>query len=308
MFDHIRAQAIDLHSLLIVRDNFLVIEAYFDPYGSEDKHELHSATKSITSALIGIAIEEGVIQTVSQKVLALFPDRSIQNIDSRKQAMTIEHLLTMTSGFEWPEFHGSQSEMKRLTQAWYAQEDRVQFVLDCPMSASPGEAFNYNTGCSHLLSAVIQKATGKDLFSYAREKLFAPLKITDVIWRSDPSGITLGGTALSMRPRDMAKLGLLYLNGGTWRGQQILPREWVNVSTHVHIAVSELSSYGYHWWVYPSLEAYAAVGYGGQCIFVLPSCDMVVVFTSGPNPQRTTAPHQLLEFFILPAVTAGAGS
>ncbi|MFQ5978368.1 MAG: serine hydrolase domain-containing protein [Candidatus Heimdallarchaeota archaeon] len=283
---------LDFHSVLVVCNGYIVLEEYFDYYRQDTLREIYSCTKSVTSALVGIAIHEGYISSVDERVLDYFPEKNFTNLDARKQNMTLEHLLTMTTGLDWPEWSVPYGPGNIFAE-WVNSPDWVQFVLDRPMVLAPGTQFNYNSGASHILSAILQNATGETTFSYANRHLFAPLGISPVIWRADPQGINAGGMYLQMRPRDMAKIGYLYLNNGSWEGKQIIPADWVEISTRKHYDMgnSAVIDYGYQWWIYyypdlndsskhPPIDAYAAVGYSGQRIFVIPDQRMVVVFTA----------------------------
>jgi hypothetical protein len=179
----------------------------------------------------------------------------------------------------------------------------VQFMLDRPVSYEPGTRFTYNSGGSHLLSAVFQAATGQTAESCAAEHLFAPLGITDWYWRTDPQGVSIGGWGLWLTPRDMAKFGYLYLMGGQWDGQSIVPADWVSAATQQQIRAGDqwlAEGYGYQWWVDQG-GYYMALGYGGQYIIVMPDRDMVVAVTSGLSTDRFFAPEQLFNDYILPA-------
>ncbi len=221
----------NLHSLLILRNGTLVLEVYYPPFTSQDKHMLFSVTKSFVSSLVGIAVSEGKIQGVEQPVLDYFQDLPIQNLDEAKQNIRILDLLNMTSGLT------SDDEVMGESQDW------AQFTLDQPMYTEFGREFDYNSGNSHLLSAIIQKTAGQTTFDFAREKLFEPLCIQDVYWAADPSGVTQGGVGLMLTPRDMAKFGLLYLNQGNWEGKQVVPADWIEAS----FQPNELE-YAYQWW------------------------------------------------------------
>jgi hypothetical protein len=269
-----------------------------------------SITKSITSAVVGMAIEDGFIDSVDQPALSFFPDRQIAHRDARKEAMTIEHLLTMTSGLDCEQDEYVVGEM-------VASDDWVQYVLDLPMVADPGESFAYCTVNSFLLSAILQKATGMSARSFADERLFAPLGIQGVVWPSSPGGVSRGGTGMGMLPRDMAKIGQLYLQRGMWEGTQVVPAAWVESSVQEHVAESVHDGYGYQWWVEkPSLfarlglarfvPAYDARGYGGQFIFVIPSLDMVVVICGWMKGRDQIIPIKLLQSAILPAASSSA--
>lgn len=183
--------------------------------------------------------------------------------------------------------------------------DWVQFVIDLPMAAAPGTRFEYCNGASYLLSAILQANSGETAFSFAQEHLFRPLGIVDVDWESSPEGYSLGWSGLSMRPRDMAKIGLLYLDEGQWEGRQVVSEAWVEASTRSHIAATLQDGYGYQWWV-DSTGIYMALGYGGQFIFVVPDKEMVVVFTSDLPEEAFYLPQQLLNDFIIPAAGSTA--
>jgi CubicO group peptidase (beta-lactamase class C family) len=298
MFDYIEQQKLDVHGILVVRNGCTVVEAYYPLYGPKTSHSTASVGKSFTGALVGIAIREGYIEGVEQKVADFFPDHSDWQNDPLKQAMTIEHLLTMTSGLDWPETAASYSSSQNVMNEMMRSADWVGFVLDRPMAAAPGATFNYSSGASHLLSAIVQEATGMRTFAFAREYLFEPLGISHVSWPSDPDGIAFGAGGLRLTPRDMAKFGQLYLQGGVWEGKQIVPAEWVEASiapqVHAHGAASY---YGYQWWVRGN-GIFAAHGYRGKRIFVIPDLEMVVVFTADLSGN---APSVILSNFIIPA-------
>lgn len=278
-----------LVALLVIRHGYLIMDAYLPPYRPDLRTELYSCTKSVTGALVGIALEQGYIESLDQPVLDFFPDREIDYWDDRKLEMTIEDLLTMRTGWDWYEFGIDPEEPEAVFQRFLRSSDWVQFLLDRPQNHQPGTRYEYSTGASHLLAAIIQQATGKTALAYARENLFEPMGITDVDWFVDPQGVNSGGYGLTMRPPDMAKFGYLYLRNGEWDGRQIVPAEWVAASTfeHQHLEnyyPSHKTGYGYQWWIFPGFnhyesDSYAAVGYKGQYIFVVPDRDMVVVFS-----------------------------
>jgi CubicO group peptidase (beta-lactamase class C family) len=297
------------HSLLVIRNGYLITEQYYQTdnhiYSRDCKHYIYSCTKSITSILVGIAIEQGYINNVHQKVLDFFPDRNISNVDSRKEAMTLEHLLTMTSGMNWVEWHTNPSDPANSFNLMVRSSDWVQYVLDRPMNFDPGEVFNYNTGGSHLLSAIIQKATGRTTLSFAQEYLFNPLNITlgDIVWDYDPSGIVSGGTGLYLTPQDMAKIGYLYLMNGTWpfNGKQIVSAEWITNATRSNPHLGSEDLYGYQVWFTSltdcDIKGYFAWGYNTQKIYIIPELDLVVVYTSdGADVGR------LISDFIIPSI------
>jgi CubicO group peptidase (beta-lactamase class C family) len=291
MFDYIADQEAEVHGVLIVRNGYIVTEAYFHPYNQDRVHALTSCTKSFLSALIGIAIEKGYLD-LDDKVLDFLPDRTIENDSPLKREITVEHLLLMRSGLDWPESSVSYSSRDNVLWQMMSSWDWVQFVLDRPVATRPGTTFNYSTGDSQLLTAILEQATGMTTQKFARTRLFEPLGVSSTRWRwtSAPDGVAFGGGGLSLPPRDMARFGTLYLQGGVWDGQQVVPTEWVEASVaHSH--------YGYHWWR-SSGGGYAALGYGGQRIAVVPDLEMVVVI-SGGFPGATS--RYLVDAFIVPA-------
>jgi len=278
-FDYIRQNQIPIHSWLIVRNGYVVLDAYFYPFQEGQVHDGASMTKSITSTLIGIAVGEHKLRSVRQPVLSLFPGRNVGNRDERKDRMTVEDLLTMTSGLDCHVDH-AEITLREMRES----KDWVQFMLDRPMLAEPGSKFEYCSGGMHLLSGIISQTTGSSALEFARRELFQPLGIEGVIWPSDPQGVSTGWGDLHLRPRDMAKTGYLWLHQGRWEGRQILPAEWVPAATGVHSHPGrENVGYGYGFWVYQQRNPleYEALGRGGQRITVTPAENRIVVFTGG---------------------------
>jgi CubicO group peptidase (beta-lactamase class C family) len=292
MLDTIRQQHLDFHSLLIVRNGYLVSETYFGGYQQDTRHELYSCTKSIVSTLIGIAIDKGYIDRMNHGVLAFFPEHTFANLNGQKETMTLEDLLTMRSGLGWQEGNPVYGAM-------YRSPDWVQFVLDEPMAQPPGSQFNYCSGCSHILSAILQQATGMNPRDFAEQYLFQPLGISNVQWDTDAMGIPIGGWGLQLAPRDMAKLGYLYLRDGQWDGQQIVSAKWVENATRKHTETDGALGYGYQWWTHSSLAGYTALGRYGQTIFVIPEANLVIVTTA--QLENHDEVFQLIEKYILPA-------
>ena len=290
MIDMIDNQDLAIDSIIIVRNGLVVLEEYpSGNYTPHMKHFLASCTKSIVSALIGLAVREGFLEGTEQKLLDLFSDRSIDNLDSRKENITIEHLLTMTAGFDWDEWSYEYDDPRNSATQMYSSADPVQYILDLPMRSNPGEEWTYCAGASHLLSAIIQLSTGMTTLNFANLYLFEPLGISNVRWLRDSQGIYRGSSRLSLTPRDMAKIGYLYLNEGFWDGKQILSTDWVARSgddiVHLGGNTPEWSpeGYGYQWWTIPSLGVYYAAGARGQKICVFPVYNLVVVFTAYLN-------------------------
>jgi CubicO group peptidase (beta-lactamase class C family) len=279
IFEYVRLHQIPIHSLLIVRNGYVVLDAYFYPFQAGQVHDAASVTKSITSTLIGIAIAEHKLSSVHEPVLSLFPDRKVDNHDNLKDRITIGHLLSMTSGLDCHVERG-EITLKEMMQS----KNWVQFMLDLPMVAEPGSKFEYCSGGMHLLSGIISQSTGTSALEFARRELFHPLGIDDVIWPSDPQGVSYGWGDLHLQPRDMAKIGYLWLNNGRWDGRQILLVDWMLSATQPHSPPNIGSGeYGYGLWVYPERNPplYEALGRGGQRISVVPGKNVIVVFTGG---------------------------
>lgn len=273
MFQDIQARGGDgLHSLLIVKDGYLVAEAYIAPYHKDTLHNIKSASKSILSALVGIALEKKKLKSLDQKVADFYPDYVNK---PRKRDITLRHLLTMTAGLDW----NNDREMGGAVPPY-----ELEAWKTVPMRDDPGTKYVYNTMLVHMMSAILTKATGEGTKDFADSVLFGPLGISDVQWSKDDKGIYIGGSELFLKPRDMAKFGLLYLDGGAWNGRQVVPKAWVAESTSPKAAAGINScsgnpiSYGYWWWI-PS-RTYQARGVNGQYIIIRPDLNMVVVATS----------------------------
>jgi len=282
MLEWIQVKSYSIDSITIIRNGYMVADVYFDPFSKGQKHIIHSCTKSIMSALIGIAIDKGYIKNVDQPIVDIFTDREISNLNAHKKSITLENLLTMASGLEcrdsylynWVGLEGMMNS-----------SDWAQYVLDLPMAEPPGERFEYCNGVSYLLSVIIQKTTNMRTLEFAKKHLFGPLGITDVRWQTSPQGIDIGSGRMWLKPHDMAKIGWLYLNKGRWGNTRIVPAIWVEASTRIHIDATVLGllqisdafdHYGYQWWV--DFDGYyAAVGYKGQGIYVVPEKNIVAV-------------------------------
>jgi CubicO group peptidase (beta-lactamase class C family) len=320
MLERVREGAYgSVHSILIVKRGKLVVEEYFEGYpfapeendwkghfvafGPDTIDSVASVTKSITSSLVGIAIDEGFIRDVSEKLFAFFPEYSHLN-DDKKNEITIEHLLTMNSGLEWRQ-SGPGSDTDQL----FGVDDPLGYILNKPVVGTPGTRFDYTQANPILLGEVIKKVTGLRVDDFAKEYLFAPLGITQYEWRILPNNVIYTAGDLRMRPRDMAKFGYLFLREGKWKGKRIVSEEWVRESTQGRVMGDYGLRYGYLWWVIRFREAasYAAMGWGGQGIFVFPTLDMVTVFKGGNyvgenDGSEPYFPPLLLESYILPSV------
>src|SRR5436190_3305889 len=296
MLDFVRARSIPVHSIQLVRGSRLVLDAYIYPYDGRTRHDVASVTKSVTSTLVGLAIERGHIRDVQQPVLGFFPERTTAELDARKRQQTLEHLLTMQSGWDCgvplgtPAINADRqlAEMRR-------RDDWAQFALDLPMTSEPGTRFLYCNANCHLLSALLTRVTGTNALAFARRELFETLGIRDTAWPADPQGNNFGWGDLQLHPRDMARLGQLFLQHGRWAGRQIISEAWLHVATSSHVErTGGKDHYGYFWWVSAQLSGlFEAVGRGGQRITVSPAKELVLVYTGGGFEPGDLAPFIL---------------
>lgn len=265
---------------------------YYDPdwhpyYQHGRLHTMQSVSKSVTSTLVGIAIGRGELPPVSTRVLPLFSAFTAPPADPRRDQMTLEDVLTMRTGIAWDESTVTYTDPKNSCAGMEKSRDWVQFVLDQPMAADPGTTFVYNSGATELLAYLLKQGTGRQADEYAAEHLFGPLGITDTYWKRTPTGLNDTEGGLYLTARDLAKIGYLYLHDGQWEGRRLLPEGWVAKATAPLVDTRpgqpRSRQYGYQWWVLPSAEgavrAYAALGYGGQRLIVVPEHDLVAVFT-----------------------------
>jgi len=295
VFDFVEENDLNLHSLLVIRHGNAVLDASFFPYTPNTLHDLASCTKSFTSTLVGIAIDKGYIKSVKQPVLDLLKGREVANVDTRKKAMTLEHLLTMSSGL------ACYAEPGEITlREMFQSADWVKFTLDLPMIEAPGTRFEYCSPASYLLSAIVQETTGMATLDFARLHLFEPLGISEIIWPVSPQGINHGWGDLHLLPHDMAKLGYLFLNNGQWDGKEIISPDWVAKATSKHATPPEIFGYGYQWWL-AAPGIYTAIGRGGQTIITVPELDMVLVTTGGLQTEDVNKLFEELTTFILTA-------
>lgn len=265
-----------INAEVIVKDGVIVDEYYKDGYDQNSLFTLQSTSKSVISALIGIAIDKGYIPSVNEPISTYFP-QILDSGSEYKSQITIWNLLTHTTGL-------NASDTANWDE-WLASDNWVDYVLERPATSRPDTVFSYFTGNTHLLSAIIQQATGKTAYEFGKEYLFDPLDMDSVQCSTDPQGISDGGNGFAMNIYDMAKFGELYINNGNWNGEQIISEQWVKDSTTLQFdRLSGSADYGYQWWVrtfgennYP---AYFAQGHYGQYIFVVPDLNLVVAITS----------------------------
>lgn len=302
-----------INGIVIIRGGNLIFERYSNGFGPEDTHHVASVAKSITSALIGIAIDKGFIKGIDQKVVDFFPEYRSATEDFQKRSLTIKNLLTMTAPVSWQAGARGFEPLNRLRR----QRNWIRFILDLLGKKGDMGKFQYTSVGSHLLSAIISRTTGKCAREFANENLFRPLgmkvipdsnlqsfSLDDVFgknvngWINDPQGITIGGWGMTITPRDMARFGFLYLNKGRWEDKQIISRNWIEEST----AVNE-NDYGYNWWLKGSGStfSYFAAGSGGSFISCIPGKDLVVAIAS----KITMKPRDrssLFDDYILPSI------
>ncbi len=317
LVNRVRTNAIrNQHSLLILRHDRLVLEEYFNGSSRNDVHTLQSVTKSVTSLLIGAAIQRQYLHGVDESIVNFFSEYyTLQNIDSRKTSMTLRHLLTMQTGLDWTEEPYAGSHLETLNNScggW------VPFVLNRPMREPPGTRWQYNSGGVIVLSGMLRYATQMFADQFARRVLFEPLGIQNESWYRAPcDGLPHTGGGLSLKARDLAKLGLLVLHRGRWNDQQIIPEPWLAESTQRAAMPGYWSShpvyYGYLWWLLPLSgrtgppdadgDIITAAGAGGQWIFIVPKHDLVVTVTgNGFNGGDWLQPVDFLYADILKAV------
>jgi CubicO group peptidase (beta-lactamase class C family) len=262
-------------SLLVLRNGNLVAEAY--PHDDNDRYRIQniqSATKSFTAILAGIALQEGLLDSVGQTFSSILPEAFSSHPD--KADITIEDALTMRTGID---FNNDENTL----ELYQEEGSSLDYILSLPMKYPPGVVFHYADGNPHLVSAAIQKRTGMSLADFAGSRLFEPLHISNWLWESTEDGITLGAVSLFLKPRDCAKFGQLLLDNGRREGQQLVDSSWIaRASSPLVNADADGASYGYYFWVYPAYPAFSAIGHGGQRIFVMPSLNLVIVYTAWP--------------------------
>lgn len=286
-------------SCLILKNNSLLFEYYKNNKVSENVQTINSCTKSVISALIGTLVDKGLIKSIHTPITDFFSDIINKQTDERLRKITIYHLLTMSPGFNWPEF----GEWNCFAPMVYSN-NIIKFILERPIISEPGQVMNYNSGCSHLLSAIIQKTTGMSTHDYAKEFLFKQIGISKSKWH-DRQGISLGADGLRITSYDMLKFGNLFLNNGNLNGKQIISSEWIKESTTpLYKTYDNIGYYSYHWWVSSfnnngiEINYYFALGFGGQYIIVVPQFDLVIVFTSRMYNNSLRPMYYFKEFIL----------
>jgi len=272
-----------LNALLVVKNGFLVAERYYGDARATDANTVMSVSKSFLSAVAGIAVRRGYL-SLGQRMMDFFPEYATPGLDSRKYDITIRHLLTMTSALPYDDHADHWNQ-------WIPSDDWVGFCLGQPLDGNPGEIWHYSTCSTHIMSAVLTRATGMSTQQFAEQYLFGPLGITIGGWRQDPQGYYRGGWDMYFTPRDMARFGYLFLEKGRLDGRRIIAKKWVKKSTRAYVHGGKWGpmdewGYGYWWWTGKGTEIYRmyfALGYGGQFIINIPKLDMVIVAAADAN-------------------------
>lgn len=302
-------ELINTHSVLIAKENKIVFENYFDGFNAKIPHDLRSASKSISSAIIGIAIDENIIESVDEMLYDFIPKEYQYTKDILKSSISVKDLLTMSSGLDVNNLAGEDYYQDPLNS-----KNWLKTVLEAPMVKEPGAYADYGSANPFLLGVYLNERLEIPLETYMNEKLFAPLGIINYINQADDTEMTpyFGGGML-LTPRDLLKFGQLYLNKGKWNGKQIISENWVNESFTKHVQLEDAkdkNEYGYFWWhdTYlindKSIKSIEARGAGGQFIFIIPELESVVVITSGNFRNRKgNQPRNILKEYILPAMT-----
>jgi CubicO group peptidase (beta-lactamase class C family) len=284
--------------VVVTRRGAIAAEYWAEGWGPDRALDIRSCTKSVVGALVGRARRDGLLPDLSVTIGDLIPDRIPAGADPAVAGITIWSLLTMTSGLQWD----WQTDYERIEAA----EDPVAYVLGQPIVAPQGTFYAYNSGGSHIIGLMVAAAAGMPLEEYAREALFEPLGIVPATWRRYPQGEVIGGYGLQVTPREMARLGYLYLRGGEWSGERLLTAAYVEQSTIVQASGDPTggAAYGYQWWVTGATgyNAFFALGYGGQYIYVVPALDLVVTVGVGDIDVPLYAPRPIIESTIVPLV------
>jgi len=312
----------NVHAVLVARHGKLVFEQYFTgddehlgskagivTFGPTLRHDERSVSKSVVSLVMGIAIDRGWIKSIDAPVFSFFPEYADLSTPE-KSRITIRDLLTMSSGLEWHEEDVPYTSPDNSEIVMDLSSDPLRAALAPDLAAEPGKIWNYNSGSTELLGAILKKATGKTVDQLAATLLFAPLGITDFTWYKHPNGSPHAAGGLRLRPRDLAKIGQLILQRGSWNGTQVISSAWIDAASAPHIMGEFLFFYGYQFWLGRSLvndhevEWTAAVGLGGQRLYVIPELDMVVVLNSGmyTSERQGRVALQVLDRYVMPAV------
>ena len=316
----------NIHSVLLIKNDKLVVEEYFQRWHGDAQsreliraldrvtmHQQHSVTKSVTSVLIGIAIDQQLIRGVDEKISAFFPEYADIFAESAKDTLRLRHFLSMSSALSWDEWTYPYTDARNDHISLNRSKDPIRYALERPVVGAPGTQFVYNSGIAITLGEIIYKVSGVRADKFAERYLFAPLGISNYYWWKYPNGTVQTGGGLSLQPRDMAKIGALMLRGGRWQGKQIVSEAWVKEATQPRVSTGRpprwlAPEYGYQWWLGTFrvgervVGSYNARGRGGQFIFVFPALHMVAVFTGWNDNKLWLQPVDMVHQYILPAV------
>jgi CubicO group peptidase (beta-lactamase class C family) len=303
------------HSMLILRNDKLVLEEYFNNWSQNDLHPMYSLSKSIASAVIGITIEKGFISSEDETIFNLLSAFNHVEWTNEKKGITLKHFLTMSSGYEWDEYGTPYDNPENPHYKMMTSSDWIKYLIELPMQFPPGERYNYNTGTSTLFSVIVEEATGQKFDDFAQDHLLAKLDIHNYTWFKMPgdypaTGGSFGG--IHLRSRDLAKFGLLYLNNGKWKEEVVISQDWVelSLSPHINIVQSGDFTYGFQWWRNEKvknkngelIQVPYGVGLGGQYIFLIKDYNLLIIITSDDNPSNTLKNFSMIENYILGAV------
>jgi CubicO group peptidase (beta-lactamase class C family) len=294
-----------LNSFLVWQGGKLAVEEYFHGMGPNELVNVKSASKSVLSALTGLALAEGHLESIDQPLVDFFPNYMDTTGAPEKKAITLRHVLTMRACLESTSFHNYGE--------WVASSHWLRAALQRPVVCEPGSDMVYSTGNSHIMSAIITETSGTSALAFARRHLLEPLDISRISWDRSPEGYYMGGNNMALTPRALLKFGRMYLNDGRYEDRQVIPADWVERSWETY-GYSQYShhAYGFFWWIdeYAGQQTFFAWGYGGQYVFIVPTLDLVVVCTSSLNDRLDGDRHNerlqsLLSETVIPAVTAG---
>lgn len=281
--EKVKKEQLELHNFMLVRNGKVISEGAWSPYDLNDKHEMFSITKSITSTAIGFALQENKL-LLDEKIISFFPEFADIDMDEKMKLMTIRHLLTMTTGYF--ENMAGNTELSQTEGSW------IKEFLGLPLTYTPGTKFIYNSAASHILSAIISKVTKESMSEYLKTRLFVPLNITDYFWETDPEGNNTGGWGIRLKTEDVAKFGQFYLQRGMWEGKQLLSKKYIDQATTFQISNADSSNeidkqqgYGYQFWLSEN-GAYRAVGMFGQICLILPQQNALFIVTAGTERKQ----------------------
>ncbi|MDW3193684.1 MAG: serine hydrolase [Cytophagales bacterium] len=305
LFEQLHYESYEIHSVVVIHKNQLIIEEYFDGYTVDQPHDLRSVTKSIRSLLLGIALDQGFIKSIDDPISTYLKSHvPRKNLTDSKEKITIRHLITMSSGLDCNDW---DQQSKGREDKVYKKKDWIQYTLNLPMIHEPGEVSAYCSMGTILLAEIISQASGMSLQAFAQQYLFNPLDISNVKWgHTSDKEVIESGKRLYMTPRDMAKIGQLILNKGKWQGKQVISEQWIQDATSSKTKITGIN-YGYLWWNLPFQTpqgrqvSKTATGNGGQYIMSFPELELVVIFTGGAyNSEKDKIPFAIVRDVILP--------